>query len=98
MYVLNQNQKNFITSSKIRKLMAVLDISAEDLCKNIGIDFHDFSEALNGNKKFNINQREAVFHSVKNAVDDNFKFADSCSCSSLLYCIVPILPFYFSLI
>ena len=26
MYVLNQNQKNFITSSKIRKLMAVLDI------------------------------------------------------------------------
>ena len=39
-------------------------------------DFHDFSEALNGNKKFNINQREAVFHSVKNAVDDNFKFAD----------------------
>lgn len=46
MYVLNQNQKNFITSSKIKKLMAVLDISAEDLCKNTGIDFHDFSEAL----------------------------------------------------
>lgn len=77
MYVLNQNQKNFITSNKIKKLMAVLDISAEDLCKNTGIDFHDFSEALNGNKKFNINQQEAVFHSVKNAVDDNFKFADN---------------------
>ena len=57
--------------------MAVLGISAEELCKDTGIDFHDFSEALNGNKKFSISQREAISHSVKSAVDDNFKFADN---------------------
>ena len=76
MYVLNQNQKNFITSSKIRKLMADLDIFAGTFCKNNGIDFHDFSEALNCNKKFYIHQQEALFSSVKKSVDDNFKFAD----------------------
>lgn len=76
MYELNQIQKNLISTTQVKKLMEVFNITPKDLCRSKSLSLDDFKESLAGNKKFTLKQRKALFEAIIKAIDEIFEFAD----------------------